>query len=141
MTPTTLRTVISIVFFFNGIGHVLGILPALGVSKMKNWSSHSWLLSERLGESTARIISLVLFASVVVCSIAAGLAINAWLVPHTAWRTLAIISAVVSLVALALFWNAFPALIPTKVGAIGQDILVIICLIVTNWPTEADIGF
>ena len=141
MTPTTLRTIIGIVFFFNGIGHVLGILPALGVSKMKNWSSHSWLLSKPLGESTARIISLILFASVVVCSIAAGLAINSWLVPHAAWRTLATISAVVSLVALALFWNAFPTLIPTKVGAIGQDVLVIVCLLMANWPTEADIGF
>jgi hypothetical protein len=141
MTPTTLRTIIGIVFFFNGVGHILGILAALGVFRMKNWSSHSWLLSKPLGESTARVICLVLFASIMICSIAAGLAVNAWLVPHAAWRTLAIISAVVSLVALTLFWNAFPTLIPTKVGAIGQDILVIVCLIVANWPTEADIGF
>jgi protein-S-isoprenylcysteine O-methyltransferase Ste14 len=141
MNPTTLRTIISVIFFFNGIGHVLGILPALGVSKMKNWSSHSWLLSKPLGESVARIISIVLFVAVVLCSIGAGLAVNAWLVPHAAWRALAIVSAVVSLVALVLFWNAFPTLIPTKVGAIGQDILVIVCLLLANWPAEADIGF
>lgn len=141
MTPTTLRTIISIVFFFNGVGHVLGILPALGVVKMKNWTSHSWLLSKPLGESVARILSVVLFVAVVACSIGAGLAVNAWIVPHAAWRTLAIVSAAVSLVALALFWNAFPTLIPTKVGAIGQDILVIVCLLMIGWPTEADIGF
>jgi hypothetical protein len=141
MTPTTLRTIISIVFFFNGVGHVLGILPALGVSKMKNWSSHSWLLSKPLGESTARIISLILFVVVVACSIAAGLAVNAWLVPHAAWRALALVSAAVSLVALALFWNAFPTLIPPKVGAISQDLIVIVCLFLINWPAETDIGF
>ena len=141
MTPTTLRTVISIVFFFNGVGHVLGILPTLGIFKMKNWSSHSWLLTKPLGETTSRIICGILFLAVVLCSIGAGLALNEWILSHMLWRTLAIVSAVTSLFALALFWNAFPTLIPPKVGAISQDIIVIACLLFANWPTEADIGF
>ena len=74
------------------------------------------------------------------CSIAAGLAVNGWLISQAAWGTLAIAAAVISLVALALFWNAFPTLIPTKVGAIALDVITLVCLLWANWPTQADIG-
>jgi hypothetical protein len=62
-------------------------------------------------------------------------------VPHEWWRTLAIVSAVVSLVALALFWNAFIYLFPHKVGAIAVNVAVLVGLLWANWPSEADIGY
>jgi fumarate reductase subunit C len=71
----------------------------------------------------------------------AALGIMGWLVPHDAWRTLALVSAVISLVALALFWNAFVSFIPNKVGAIGVNVATLVCLLALNWPTEADLGF
>jgi len=54
---------------------------------------------------------------------------------------LAVVSAVVSLVAVALFWNALVALFPNRVGALGVDIAVLVCLLLLNWPTEAEIGY
>ncbi len=56
------------------------------------------------------------------------------------WRTLAVAAAVVSLVAIALFWNAFVSFIPNKLGAIVVDVATLVCLLVLNWPTEADLG-
>jgi hypothetical protein len=64
-----------------------------------------------------------------------------WLVPHEWWRMLAIVSAVVSLIALVLFWNAFIYLFPHKVGAIAVNVAVLVGLLWANWPSEADIGF
>ena len=58
MSATTLRIIIALVFFVHGVGHVMGIMPALGISTVKGWSSRSWLLTPLLGESISRLISL-----------------------------------------------------------------------------------
>jgi hypothetical protein len=141
MSGTTLRIIIALVFFVHGVGHFMGIMPALGLSSVKGWSSHSWLLTPLLGEAASRIISIILFAAALVGFLAAALGLMGWLVPHDSWRTLAIVSAVISLIALALFWNAFVSLIPNKLGAIAVDVATLVCLLGLNWPSEADLGF
>ena len=140
MSGTTLRIIIALVFFVHGVGHSMGIIPALGLSTVKGWSSQSWLLTPILGDTASRIISFVLFLAALIGFVAAALGLMGWLVPHDSWRTLAVISAVISLVAIALFWNAFVALIPNKVGAIAVDVATLVCLLVLNWPSEADLG-
>ena len=64
-----------------------------------------------------------------------------WGIPHAWWRPLATISAVISLLALALFWNALIFLFPHKVGALAINVATLICLLALNWPAEADLGF
>ncbi len=141
MSGSTLRIIVALVFFVHGVGHAMGIMPALGLSSVKGWSSRSWLLTPLLGETISRIISIVLFLAALVGFLAAALGLMGWLVPHDSWRSLAVASAVISLAAIALFWNAFVALIPNKLGAIAVDIATLACLLVLNWPSEADIGF
>ena len=141
MSGTTLRIIIALVFFVHGVGHAMGIIPALRPADVKGWSSRSWLLTPVVGEAASRIISAILFLAAMLGFLAATLALMGWLVPHDFWRTLAVVSAAISLVAIGLFWNAFVSLIPNKVGAIAVDIAVLVCLLVLNWPSEADIGF
>ena len=141
MSASTLRLIIALVFFVHGAGHAMGIMPALGLSSVKGWSSRSWLLTPLLGETASRIISIVLFAAALAGFLAAALGLMGWLVPHDSWRSLAVASAVISLAAIALFWNAFVTFIPNKLGAIAVDIATLVCLLVLNWPSEADIGF
>jgi hypothetical protein len=141
MSGTTLRIIIALVFFAHGVGHAMGIMPALGLASVKGWSSRSWLLTPLLGETASRIISVVLFLAALLGFLAAALGLTGWLVPHDTWRTLAVVSAVISLVALTLFWNAFVSFIPNKLGAIVVDVATLVCLLVLNWPSEADIGF
>jgi hypothetical protein len=119
----------------------MGILPALQVGNVKGWNSHSWLLTPLIGETASRILSIILFVVALVGFVASALALLGWLVPHEWWRALAVVSAVISIVTIVLFWNAFVALFPNKVGALGVDIAVLVCLLVVNWPTEADLGF
>ncbi|GAG01007.1 unnamed protein product, partial [marine sediment metagenome] len=73
--------------------------------------------------------------------VASALGLLGWLVPHEWWRTLAVVSAAVSIVTIMVFWNAFVSLFPNKVGAIGVDIVVLVCLLWLNWPTEAALGY
>jgi hypothetical protein len=94
-----------------------------------------------LGDAAARIISVVLFLAALVGFVGATLGLLGWLVPHESWRTLAVVSAVISLIALALFWNAFVSFFPNKVGAIAVNVAVLVGLLWANLPSEADIGF
>jgi hypothetical protein len=141
MSGVTLRAIIAAVLFIHGIGHFMGVMPALHMVDVKGWNSHSWLLTPLIGETASRILSAILFLAALVGFIVATLALLDWLVPHDWWRTLAAISAIVSLVTVVLFWNAFVALMPNKVGALAVDIAVLVCLLVLNWPSEADIGY
>jgi hypothetical protein len=82
----------------------MGIIPALGLSSIKGWSSHSWLLTPLLGDTASRIISVVLFLLALVGFLVAALGLMGWLVPHDLWRTLVIASAVISLFELR-YWT------------------------------------
>ena len=149
MSPVLLRMIIAGVLAFHGIGHAMGIIPALQLSFFqnqtgawaKNWSNRSWLLTPLIGDSASRILMIVLFAVPLVGFIAAALGLMGWLVPHDWWRLLAIVSAVVSLVALGLFWNAFIYLFPHKGGSIAVNVAVLVGLLWANWPAEAAIGY
>jgi hypothetical protein len=141
MSGTTLRFIIAAVLFIHGIGHFMGVMPALRLVDVKGWNSQSWLLTPLIGETASRILSAVLFLVALAGFIASALALLGWIVPHDSWRTLAVVSAVISILTIVLFWNAFVALFPNKVGALGVDIAVLVCLLVLNWPAEADIGF
>jgi hypothetical protein len=141
MSSITLRIIIAAVLFIHGIGHFMGVMPALRLVDVKGWNSRSWLLTPLIGETASRILSILLFLAALVGFVAAALALVGWLVPHESWRMLAVVSAVISIVTIALFWNAFVSLIPNKVGALGVDIAVLVCLLVLNWPSEADIGY
>ena len=140
MSPETLRIILGVLFIGHGLGHIMGIMPALRLFTTEGWSSHSWLLTKPLGDTAARIISIILFLIVVLGSVGAGLALLGWLMPYAWWRLLAITSSVVSLVAITLYWNAFIALFPHKIAAIALDLATLAALLVANWPTDADLG-
>lgn len=147
LSKATLRAVIAALLFFHGIGHLMGVVPALELVEtndsspawLRNWSSHSWLVTPPLGDAGARAVSLVLFLSVAAGMAGASLGILGWGVPYDWWRGLAIASAAVSLAAIALYWNAFIFFFPHKMGALAMDIAVLACLLWADWPGEADL--
>jgi hypothetical protein len=133
--------IIALVLFVHGVGHSMGLFPITGFQSTETWNARSWLLTDLLGDTITRVIGFILFLVPLVGFVLAGLGLLGWLVPHEWWRQLAVISSVISLVALGLFWNAFVALFPNKIGAIVVDVAVLVGLLVTDWPSEADIGY
>ncbi len=149
MSGTVVRAIIAFVFVFHGVGHAMGIIPALGIvgaegtgqGWLKNWSSHSWLLTNPLGDSLSRILCIALYGAALLGFVAAALALLGWGIPHDWWRALAVGAAVFSLVALVLFWNALIFLFPHKVGALAINVVTLGSLFVLNWPAEVALGF
>jgi hypothetical protein len=149
MSGTVLRAIIALVFAVHGVGHAMGIIPALGIVNtqgssqgwLKIWSSHSWLLTNLLGDALCRILCVVLYGAALIGFLGAALALLGRGIPHDWWRILVTISALISLVAVLLYWNALIFFFPHKVGALGVNIVTLICLLALNWPTEANLGF
>ena len=149
MSPKAVRFLIAGVLSFHGIGHLMGVIAGLGLFKvdassptwLKGWNSHSWLLSELLGDTASRVLCIVLFGAAFATAIAAALGLLGWLVPHESWRTLAIRSAVISLAAVIVFWRGLMLAFPHKAGALSVDIAILVCLLVLTWPSETTIGF
>ena len=91
----------------------------------------SWLLT-RLGlsESTTKMIATVLAVIATLGFVAAGLALFGVLVPFDWWRTLAIASAVVSLLLVLIFWNRY------LIVGLLIDGAILVTLLFTDWPPE-----
>jgi hypothetical protein len=118
MSASTIRIITGSVLILHGIGHVMALFPALNIASTESWHYRSWLLTGLLGQPLSRALVVLLFGAAMIGFIAAGLGVFGWLVPNSAWQTLAIVSAIISMIALALFWNAFVTLFPNKLGAI-----------------------
>jgi hypothetical protein len=135
MSLKAIQIVVPLVLILHGVGHVMGVLTASGVISTDAWHSRSWLLTDLLGDSTARAIALVLWVITVVGFIAAGAGAFGWSVTDGSWRSIAVVMAIISLVALALYWNAFASLFPNKIGAIAVNIAVLVGVLLAGWPS------
>jgi len=140
LAPKTLRTVFAIILFVHGIGHIQGVISSLGLFINDFWHPRSWLFDDLLGEKTSRILALVLWGMSAIGFQAAAFSFLGVGISHEYWRTLAIITAVPSILGLIFYWNSM-AMIFNKLGAIAVNAWILIGLLVLNWPTEADLGF
>ena len=131
MSTSTVRIITGFVLIVHGIGHALAFFPALNIFSTEKWHYRSWVLSG-MGDTTSRIVIMVLFGVVFVGFIAAGMGVFNWLVPHGMWQQIALVSAIIGLIALAIFWNAFASLFPNKIGAIAVNLAVLWAYFGTN---------
>jgi hypothetical protein len=127
--------IIAIVFFIHGIGHIMCIMPALGMNVTPTWNSHSWLLTDLLGQRVTNVLAVIIWLLAIIGFLLAALALLGWGVPHEWWRPLAMVSAVISLIGIVLFWNAFATWF-NKAGAITVNLAVLIGLLLMQWPAE-----
>jgi hypothetical protein len=121
MSTQIIRILIAGALFVHGVGHTLGFwMP-----------TRSWLFPN-LGEQTSRIISSIFWILAVVGFLTALLGFLGVLVPSDMWRSIAVGSALVSIIGLVIFWNTWPTL--NTIGALGMNIVVLITLLWLNWP-------
>ncbi|MBI9049975.1 MAG: hypothetical protein JEZ00_11180 [Anaerolineaceae bacterium] len=135
MSIKTIQLIIPLAIIFHGIGHIMGILTALKVISTETWHSRSWLLTNALGDTTTRIIALILWSITVIGFIAAGAGAFGWQVTAGNWRMILVVTSIVSLITLAVFWNAFAVFFPNKVGCIAFNIAALVGILMLNWPS------
>jgi hypothetical protein len=134
MSNDILRIILAIIVGAHGIGHILFLAPSLGLA---DWgqSTQSWLLTNALGDSLTRLIGAAIWLVGMLGFCAATIGIftqTEW------WRSLAVISSIISIVGLVLFW-ANPAG-SSAFFAFAFDAAVLVALLVFRWPSATMIG-
>jgi hypothetical protein len=123
-----LRFILTIVVGAHGLGHVLFLVPLLGIA---DWGqpARSWLLGG--GWLSKGLGSLIWLAAIVgFTAVALGIFnMTDW------WRTVAIVAAAVSTLGLLLFW-ANPVNSPI-LSALVFNLWVLGTLLIFRWPPIA----
>lgn len=126
-----MTTFFAIFIILHGIAHLWYVTLSLRLIAYKpemGWSGTSWLLTSILGDGATRIIASILYTLASLGLLAAGVGLlmdQKWFRPVMLW------SAVLSLIAVVLFWDGNASQIIEK-GLIGFVIsgLVILVLLV-----------
>jgi hypothetical protein len=126
-----IKILVAVVLFAHGIGHVLGPLQVFKVTAASpSWNGDSWLLTGATGQTVSNVIGLVLWIGAMVGFVAASAVVMGWL-PASWWVPLAVVSSVLSLVAIVLFPTAFP--MTSTVGAVVVDVAVLVAVLGLKW--------
>jgi hypothetical protein len=134
MSLNLLQIIIGIVIIGHGIGHVLGVISALGFQLTPQHSSDSWLFTRFLGKTITRSLMFIIFLATTLLLIAGGLGSNGWLIPFDRWSWLTAVGSIFSILGLVLFPKAFPTIFPNVVGAFVVDIAALLSIYWLHWP-------
>ncbi len=125
-----LRWIVGIVLIAHGIGHSMGMLAAWTTVPSGLTPGH-WLLSNDVTmESALGKAFGVLWLVALIAFIGAGLGV---IFQQEWWQSLAVVSAVLSLVAIVPWLNIMP--IFSAIGAVVVDLAVLIVLL-TPWGDQ-----
>jgi len=124
MDTKVIRWLITGALLVHSIGHSLGFFMPTGSKLLPN-----------LSEQSARMVSSIFWVLSVIGFIAALLGFLGILIPTEWWRGLAVGTAIISLVGLALFghnWDAF-----NRFGALGMNLTILVSQLWLRWPPDS----
>lgn len=136
MTLGIIKTFVGIVLIIHGLGHALMIFAALDKPLSPTHSIKSWIISPILGQTPTVLIGIGIAIVSLVGFMAAGLNQTGWLFPDLTWQSFTQFAAIISLIGLIVFWNAFPFFFPNKIGVIIIDLYMFVSITWLNWPSE-----
>lgn len=136
MDAASVRTVAGLILIAHGLGHALAVFPLFGLRLSETHSPNSVPVSRLIGAGPARGVGAILNILALLAFVGAGVALAGWALSAASWGTLAVEGAVVSSVALFFYWNAFPFLIPNKVGVITVNAVTLLSVLWLPWPSQ-----
>ena len=139
MSDQTLRLLVGGVMLLHGFGHggaiaALAWIQHFGAGQTGDWAAaRSWLIPS-LPASTATIVACVIWALALAGFVAAALSFWA-ILPSSPWRAFAIVSAIVSMAGIVLFFGNWPMF--NTMAAMAVNVGVLVALLGLGWPSEA----
>jgi len=134
MSDQTTRLVVAGVLLVHGLGHAgaLGALVWIGLRAGDTGAwlpARSWLIPSM---PSPTVVAAIFWVLALVGFVAAAGAL--WFGIGDWWRSVAVVSALVSSVGIVLFFGTWPTF--NTVAALGVDAAVIIALLVLRWPAQ-----
>lgn len=143
MSDPIVKLMIAGALALHGLGHggALGALIWIGArpgTDTGGWhAARSWLVPSLPAETAATVASVFWFLSLI-GFIAAALSFWGILVPGEAWRPLAVVSAIVSMLGILVFFGTWPMF--NTLAALGVNVAVLVALLGLQWPPETMFG-
>jgi hypothetical protein len=129
-------TIIAISIILHGLAHIWYVVLSLGWVPFQpemGWSGESWLLTGMLDDERARSLATVLYALAALGFVAAG---TGMLMKGGWFRPVILVSAVLSFIAIALYWDGnLSQLVQKGILGIVINVLAFLGLVVFNWPS------
>lgn len=132
MSSIVWRILFGLVLIGHGAGHIYFLGPMLGRVRWGQ-AGRSWLLSGRVPDIVVKIVGDAVWLLAMFGFMVAG---GGLLGQHEWWRALALVSAAVSMLGLALFWQPMRQMYIAGL----MDIAILVALLVFHWPSAGLVG-
>ena len=143
MSDQMMKLIAAGVLLLHGLGHggALGALAWIQLSPGSDtgaWlAARSWLVPG-LSANTATTLASVFWIVATVGFAIAAMSLFGVVFPSSVWRPLAVVSAVVSIVGIVLFFGTWPMF--NTLAALGVDAAVLMAVLWLRWPKRAMLG-
>jgi hypothetical protein len=143
MSDQTIKLIAAGVLLLHGLGHG-GALGALAWIRFRpgtptgDWhAARSWLVPSLSADTATSLASAIWVASLVGFVVAA---MSFWglLIPDSVWRPLAVVSALVSIGGIALFFGTWPMF--NTLAALAVNVAVLVAVLWLRWSPAAPLG-
>ena len=145
MSPQTIKIIITATLLLHGVAHGRAFLTLVAVAA---GGSHAWIpvrswLFPSLSLKTAAAIACVFWLPATIGFVAAAMAFWGIVIPGETWRQLAIVSAIISTLGIALFTGTWPGAPDRRLSTLDTIIALVINLAVfvallwLQWPPYA----
>jgi len=146
MSPQTIKIIIAATLLLHGLAHGRAFLALLataaGVDTSSTLPVRSWLFPA-LSLRAAAVIASMFWLLSTVGFIASALSFWGTFVPGGVWRQLAVVSAIISTVGIALFSGIWPGAPSRKLSTVDTiialviNLAVLVALLWMQWPPQA----
>lgn len=131
-----LNLVVAIAVLAHGIGHILFLVPAVGIANWADQTGHSWLLAPVLGDGVTRAVAALVWSAATLLFV--GGVAGFWMSLDW-WRPVTIAAAIVSIAGIVVFWDGIAA--SNAFLAVVFDVVVLVALLWIHWPaTQAELS-
>jgi hypothetical protein len=143
MSDQRIKLIAAGVLLLHGLGHggALGALAWIQLSPGSDtgaWlAARSWLVPA-LSANTATTLASVFWIVAMVGFVVAAMSLFGVVFPSSVWQPLAVVSAVVSIVGIVLFFGTWPMF--NTIAALGVNAVVLVAVLWLHWPSEAMAG-
>jgi hypothetical protein len=143
MSDQIIKIVIAAVLLLHGLGHggAIGALIWIGRkpgTDTGGWqAARSWLFPS-LSAPAATTVASTFWVLSLIGFVAAAMSFWGILAPGEAWRPLAVASAIVSILGIALFLGTWPTF--NTLAALGVNVAVLVTQLWLHWPPQAMFG-
>jgi hypothetical protein len=143
MSDQVVKLIVGAALLLHGLGHGGALGALIWIDRRPGTDTGGWQAARSwafpaLASTTATTVASVFWVLAMIGFVAAAMALWGFLLPADVWRPVAVVSAIVSLLGIALFIGTWPPF--NTVAALGMNVAVLVALLWLHWPSQAMLG-